>query len=161
MSTILTVRSPAFSEGQRIPRRHTGDGEDLSPALHWSSLPPGTKELALIVNDPDAPSARPWVHWVLYNVPVDTANVAEGVHQVEHPPFPAGSVQGVNSWGTVGYRGPAPPRGHGVHHYHVTLIALDAALKLPAGLDEGRLLASIAGHELARGTLIGTYERPR
>jgi Raf kinase inhibitor-like YbhB/YbcL family protein len=161
MSTILTVQSPAFIEGQRIPRRHTGDGEDLSPLLSWSSLPPGTKELALIVDDPDAPGAEPWVHWVLYNIPVGTEGVPEGVHQTERPPFPAGAIQGVNSWGTVGYRGPAPPRGHGVHHYHVTLHALDAVLGLPAGLDKKLLLEAVAGHELARGVLVGTYERSR
>jgi Raf kinase inhibitor-like YbhB/YbcL family protein len=161
MSTTLSVSSAAFDEGQRIPRRHTGDGEDLSPPLSWSSLPPGTKELALIVEDPDAPSAEPWVHWVLYNIPVGTDGVPEGVHPMERPPFPAGATQGVNSWAAVGYRGPAPPRGHGVHHYHITLRALDAALGLSAGLDKKKLLKALAGHELARGELIGTYERPR
>ena len=161
MSTILTVRSPAFTEGRRIPRRHTGDGEDLSPPLSWSSLPPGTKELALIVDDPDAPSAEPWVHWVLYSIPVGTEGVPEGVHPKERPPFPGGAIQGLNSWGTVGYRGPAPPRGHGVHHYHVTLHALDVVLGLPTGLDKKMLLEALAGHVLARGELVGTYERPR
>jgi Raf kinase inhibitor-like YbhB/YbcL family protein len=161
MSVSLTVSSPAFAEGLPIPRRQSGDGEDLSPPLIWSAPPPGTRELALIVDDPDAPSPEPWVHWVLYNIAAGTRELAEGVHQTERPPFPAGATQGVNSWGTVGYRGPAPPRGHGVHHYHVTVFALDAPLGLPGGLDKARLVAAMAGRVLSRGELVGTYERPR
>ena len=161
MSASLTVQSSAFVQGRAIPRRHTGDGEDLSPPLTWSSLPPGTRELAMIVDDPDAPSAEPWVHWVIYGIPVAPAEVAEGVHQKERPPFPAGATQGVNSWGTIGYRGPAPPRGHGVHHYRFTLHALDTPLGLRASLDKRGLLEGIAGHVLAEGQLVGTYERPR
>jgi Raf kinase inhibitor-like YbhB/YbcL family protein len=161
MSASLTVQSPAFAAGRLIPRRYSGDGEDLSPPLSWSSPPPGTRELALIVDDPEAPSAEPWVHWVLYNLAADTRELAEGVHQRERPPFPAGAIQGVNSWGTVGYRGPAPPRGHGVHHYHVAVFALDAPLGLPVGLDKTRLLEAMAGHVMASGELVGTFERPR
>jgi Raf kinase inhibitor-like YbhB/YbcL family protein len=161
MTASLTVQSPAFADGRPIPRRHTGDGEDLSPPLTWSALPAGTKELALIVDDPDAPTAEPWVHWVIHGIPATTAGLNEGVHQQERPPFPAGAIQGTNSWETVGYRGPAPPRGHGLHHYHFTIYALDAPLGLLAGLDKRGLLKAVVGHVLARGELVGTYERPK
>ena len=110
MSSVL-LKSPAFDSGAVIPRRHTGDGEDLSPPLAWSGLPPDTRELALIVDDPDAPSPQPWVHWVISKIPATDPGIAEGVHPKPAPSFPSGAVQGKNSWGTIGYRGPAPPRG--------------------------------------------------
>jgi Raf kinase inhibitor-like YbhB/YbcL family protein len=157
----LTVTSPAFAAGQAIPRRHTGDGEDLSPPLSWTDLPAGTRELALVVDDPDAPSAEPWVHWVIYNIPAGEQGLHEGVPKKDRPPVPSGPTQGVNSWGTVGYRGPAPPKGHGVHHYHFTLYAVDSHLALVAGLDKRGLLKALAGHVLGKGELVGTYERPR
>ncbi|MFO0954083.1 MAG: YbhB/YbcL family Raf kinase inhibitor-like protein [Isosphaeraceae bacterium] len=157
----FSLTSAAFGEGQDDPRRHTGDGEDLSPPLSWSGLPRGRGSLALVVDDPDAPSAEPWVHWVIYDIPARLEEIPEGVHQADRPPFPEGASQGSNSWGTTGYRGPAPPRGHGVHHYHFTLYALDAPLKLLAGLDKRGLLKAMAGHVLDRADLVGTYERPR
>ena len=157
----LVIQSAAFSPGKPIPKRHSGDGEDLSPALSWTALPSGARELALIVDDPDAPTAEPWVHWVLYNVPATVQGIEEGVHQADRPPFPDGASQGLNSWNTIGYRGPAPPKGHGVHHYYFKLYALDAPLKLLAGLDKKALLKAMVGHVLDQGELIGTYERPR
>lgn len=155
----ITVRSTAFDDGQPIPGRHTEDGEDISPGLSWSGLPAGTKELALIVDDPDAPRAEPWVHWVLYKIPADIADLAEGVPYADTLAAPAGALQGKNTWGTIGYRGPAPPRGHGTHHYHFQLYALDAPLKVDPGLDKDGLLAAMKGHILDQGELIGTYER--
>lgn len=149
----LTVQSPAFTEGHAIPIRHTGDGEDLSPPLSWSPLPKGTRELVLIVDDPDAPSEEPWVHWLVYNIPATTDAIAEG-----HP-FPEGSAHGLNSWGTPAYRGPAPPKGHGVHHYHFKLYALDAPLGLEPGLDKRSLMNAMSGHILGHGELVGTYRR--
>jgi Raf kinase inhibitor-like YbhB/YbcL family protein len=86
MSVI--VRSQAFEPGAAIPRRHTGDGEDLSPPLSWTGLPPGTRELALIVDDPDAPSPQPWVHWVIGKIPSSLEGIAEGVHAKPNPVFP-------------------------------------------------------------------------
>src|SRR4051794_30914288 len=94
----LSLRSPAFPDGHEIPRRHTGDGEDLSPPLEWSTLPAGTAELALIVDAPAPPTDEPWVHWVLYGVPASTEGLSEGVPPVAEPPAPAGSRQGANSW---------------------------------------------------------------
>jgi Raf kinase inhibitor-like YbhB/YbcL family protein len=155
----LIVQSPAIKPGQAIPRRHTGDGEDLSPPLSWSGLPSQTRELALIVDDPDAPSPQPWVHWVVYKIAATEQGIAEGVHAKAAPSFPASSIQGKNSWGTVGYRGPAPPKGHGIHRYFFKLYALDAPLALPPNLDKNGLIKAMQGHILGEGELIGTYER--
>ena len=155
----LILRSPAFSDGQPIPRRHTGDGEDLSPPLSWSGVPARAVRLALIVDDPDAPTDRPWVHWVIYNLPADEQGLVEGIPPVPKPASPAGAVQGKNSWGTVGYRGPAPPRGHGTHHYIFRLFALNEDLDLPEGLDKEGLLAAIQDHVLTEAGLTGTYHR--
>jgi Raf kinase inhibitor-like YbhB/YbcL family protein len=155
----LSVRSTVLDQGKPIPRRHTGDGEDLSPPLSWSGVPSAARELALIVDDPDAPSSEPWVHWVIYNVPVTTEGLAEGVPPVARPKYPAAAIHGKNSWGTPGYRGPAPPKGHGVHRYFFRLFALDKALELPEGLDKATLLKAIKGHIIAEGELMGTYQR--
>lgn len=155
----FSLRSPAFSDGQPIPRRHTGDGEDLSPPLSWSGLPARAVSLALIVDDPDAPTTHPWVHWVIYNLPADEQGLVEGIPPVASPASPSGATQGKNSWGGEGYRGPAPPRGHGTHHYIFRLFAIDRALDLPAGLDKEALLAAIRGHVMAEAELIGTYHR--
>src|SRR5262245_41575250 len=120
------LQSPAFESGAAIPRKHTGDGEDISPALSWSDLPPGTQELALIVDDPDAPTPEPWVHWVMYRIPISASQLPERIPPAQRVPQPAGAVQGRNTWPNgLGYRGPAPPKGHGVHRYFFRLYALD------------------------------------
>jgi Raf kinase inhibitor-like YbhB/YbcL family protein len=155
----ITIHSDAFGHNERIPTRFTEDGEDVSPPLSWSNLPPGTKELTLIVDDPDAPRKDPWVHWVIYRIPAGATHVAEGIASSDRLSAPAGAVQGANSWGTIGYRGPAPPRGHGIHHYRFTLYALNAEVSAEPGLDKQELLAAIKGHVLAQGQLVGTYER--
>ena len=155
----ITITSAAFDHNQPIPRKYTGDGEDLSPPLSFSGVPAGTAQLALICDDPDAPRPKPWVHWVIYNIPGDTAGLVEGVPKSAELTDPRGAIQGMNSWPKTGYGGPAPPRGHGVHHYHFKLYALDAALNLPGGFDKDELLEAIDDHILATGELIGTYER--
>jgi len=155
----MSIRSDAFADGRAIPRRHTGDGEDLSPSLTWSGLPEGTRELALIVDDPDAPRAEPWVHWVLHKIPADVTTLAEGIPPSPTLDKPQGALQGKNSWGTDGYRGPAPPRGHGTHHYHFRLYALDTPLHVPHGLDKPGLLRAMQGHILAQAETVGTYAR--
>jgi Raf kinase inhibitor-like YbhB/YbcL family protein len=155
----LIIRSPAFSNGQPIPRRHTGDGEDLSPPLSWSGIPASARELAMIVDDPDAPTKEPWVHWVIYLLKPTEEGLVEGVPPVISPSFPAGAIQGKNSWGSVGYRGPAPPKGHGVHRYFFKLYAFDRPLNLPEGLDKKGLLKAIEGHIVDQAELLGTYQR--
>jgi Raf kinase inhibitor-like YbhB/YbcL family protein len=156
------INSSAFSAGQPIPKRHSGDGEDISPPLAWTSLPEGTAELALICDDPDAPTAEPWVHWVIYKIPVDQAGLPEEVEPIKVPGEVPGALQGVNSWPSgqkIGYRGPAPPPGHGTHHYHFTLYALDAPLTVKSGLSKEALLTAMSDHVIEKAELIGTYER--
>ncbi len=155
----ITITSPAFSHNEPISRKHTGEGEDVSPELAWSGIPEGTQELALIMDDPDAPRAEPWVHWVIHKLSPTLTGLPEGVPTSATLTDPAGALQGKNSWGRVGYGGPMPPPGHGVHHYHFKLYALDTALDVQAGLDKDALLAKMQGHILAEGELIGTYER--
>lgn len=158
----ITVESAAFAPGATIPQKYTGDGADVSPPLSWSAVPDGTRELALICDDPDAPTPEPWVHWVIYNLPPDTTGLPEGVPTGTRISEPVQALQGRNSWTsgtTTGYRGPAPPPGHGTHHYHFMLYALDAALDLQPGIDKSALLEAMHGHILAEGEVIGTYSR--
>ena len=117
----ITVTSTAFEPNKPIPKKYTGDGEDASPPLAWTKVPEGTKELALICDDPDAPVGT-WTHWVLYKIPADTTSLPEGLPREKTLNKPAGAVQGVNSWHSdnLGYRGPAPPAGK-LHHYHFKL----------------------------------------
>jgi len=158
----LQVASSAFTQGHPIPKKYTGDGIDVSPPLSWSGLPAGTKELVLICDDPDAPAAEPWVHWVIYKIPADTKGLPEGVPRKSRLKEPHGALQGKNSWpgaDAIGYRGPKPPPGHGVHHYYFKLYALDAPLNVEPGLDKKDLTEKINDHILAEGVLMGTYER--
>ena len=155
----ITISSPAFVDGQPIPAYHTVNGPDVSPLLRWTGVPDGTQELALICDDPDAPTPQPWVHWVIYKIPGDTMGLPEQVPTTGRLQAPVGALQGLNSWDTVGYRGPAPPPGHGTHHYHFKLYALDAKLNVAEGLDVAALGKAMDGHILAEGELIGTYER--
>jgi len=154
----ITITSTAFEPGKPIPKKYSGNGEDLSPPLAWSKVPDGTKELALICDDPDAPMGT-WTHWVLYRIPGDTTSLPEGLPRDKTLKVPAGALQGVNSWSSdnVGYRGPKPPSG--THHYHFKLYALDAPVDLPPGVDKKTLLAAIKDHVLADGKLTGTYSR--
>jgi Raf kinase inhibitor-like YbhB/YbcL family protein len=131
----------------------------VSPALAWSGVPAGARELALIVDDPDASRSQPWVHWVLYKIPAGADGLDEGAGSPDGTGAPAGSLQGTNDFGSYGYGGPAPPRGHGTHHYHFKVYALDVPLDVAPGTDKAALLAAMEGHVLAQGELIGTYER--
>jgi Raf kinase inhibitor-like YbhB/YbcL family protein len=158
----IKLTSTAFTQGHPIPKKYTGEGADVSPALEWSGLPEGTKELALICDDPDAPTPEPWVHWVMYKIPLRATGLPEGVPRKPQVNNPAGALQGKNSWPAneaTGYRGPMPPPGHGVHHYYFKLYALDTDLTVEPGLDKKALLNAIADHILAEGVLMGTYER--
>jgi len=155
----MTLRSEAFSNNRAIPRRYSGDGDDRSPPLFWSDPPQGTQELALIVDDPDAPQTEPWVHWILYKIPADLRSLPDGAGAMTSPNVVPGTEQGKNSWGTEGFRGPAPPRGHGAHHYHFRLFALDAPLAATHGLDKSHLMSAIHGHILDQAELVGTYQR--
>lgn len=157
----MKLESPAFDDGAPIPRRHTADGPDVSPALSWRDTPPGTEELALIVDDPDAPRADPWVHWVAYRIPPQIGELPEGIPSTPTPASPEGIVQGANSFSKdrIGYRGPAPPEGHGPHRYRFILHALDRSVELSPGATKEDLLEAMDGHVLATATLTGVYER--
>ena len=151
----LEVRSTAFSEGGEIPRRHTCDGEDLSPALSWGEVPAGTVALALICDDPDAPVGT-WVHWVLFDLPPETRLLAEALPKDER--LAGGGVQGITDFRRHGYGGPCPPRG-AAHRYFFKLYALDRRLGLGPEADKGAVVKAMAGHVLAEGQLIGRYRR--
>ena len=155
----ITITSTAFESNQPIPRKYSGEGQDVSPPLSWSNLPDGTKELALIVDDPDAPIPEPWVHWVLYKIPIDTQGLQENIPTSSKVSTPAGVLNGKNSWGKLGYGGPMPPPGHGVHRYFFKLYALDTTLDLPPEADKNTLLKAMSGHILVEGELVGTYKR--
>jgi Raf kinase inhibitor-like YbhB/YbcL family protein len=153
----LQLTSPDFRHGEPIPARHTCDAEDRSPALAWSGVPVETRSFALICDDPDAPRGT-WLHWLLYNLPAEAIELDAGVPQ--SPELPSGTRQGINDSGDVGYGGPCPPPGK-PHRYFFRLHALDAVPNLPPGVNRADLEAAIAGHVLAVGTLMGTYERRR
>jgi Raf kinase inhibitor-like YbhB/YbcL family protein len=153
MSIELT--SPAFGEGEPIPKQYTGDGKDVSPALRWSGVPDGSRSFALVCEDPDAPRGT-WVHWVLFNLPAEARELAEGVPPRES--LENGARQGKNDFGKIGYGGPAPPRGK-PHRYFFKLHALDANLDLKAGATRNQLLDAMKGHVLAEGQLVGKYGR--
>ncbi len=153
MSIELT--STAFQSGATIPKQFTGDGADRSPPLKWSEPPSGTKSLALICDDPDAPRGT-WVHWVLFNLPSQIRELEEGVLTKET--LDNGAKQGKNDFGKIGYGGPAPPKGK-PHRYFFKLYALDVAVDLPPGASKSQLLDAMKGHVLAEGQLMGKYER--
>ena len=155
-SMTLTITSAAFQAGGEIPALHTCDGGDVSPPLSWSGLPAGTKSLALIVDDPDAPDpAAPkmtWVHWVLYNLPGNASGLAQGIKSQD---LPKGTLDGVNDWKKTGYGGPCPPVGR--HRYFHKLYALDAVLPDLHHPNKAQLEKAMQGHVLAHAELIGTY----
>jgi len=156
MTFMLT--SPAFANGERIPKQYTGEGTDSSPPLEWTDPPDGTQSLALICDDPDAPAGT-WDHWLIWNIPADRRNLPEGIPATETVADLGGACQGNNSWPKIGYGGPMPPPGHGVHHYHFRLYALDTALELAPGADKTALLNAMEGHILAEAKLTGLYSR--
>lgn len=151
----IEVTSTEFQKGTAIPKRFTGDGEDRSPPLHWSEPPSGTKSIALICDDPDAPRGT-WVHWVLFNLPAQARKLEGGVPTTES--LSSGARQGKNDFGNIGYGGPAPPKGK-THRYFFKLYALDVALDLSSGATKAQLEKAMQGHVLAEGQLMGTYER--
>jgi hypothetical protein len=151
----ITLTSSSFENGNPIPLRHTDDGVNLSPPLAWTDPPVGTKSLALICDDPDAPK-KAWVHWVVYDLPPTTTLLPEGV--LSGPTLLCGGKQGRTDFGTVGYGGPAPPKGN-AHRYYFRLYALDAELNLPPGITKSDLISAMQGHILDTGELMGTYQR--
>jgi Raf kinase inhibitor-like YbhB/YbcL family protein len=158
----IEITSTAFKHEQPIPKKFTGEGADVSPPLAWSGVPKNAKEIVLICDDPDAPTPEPWVHWVLYGLSPTIKALPEGIARKPRLQEPVTAIQGNNSWPAkeaVGYRGPMPPQGHGVHHYYFKLYALDTNLDAESGLSKKAVLAKIRDHIVAEGVLMGTYER--
>jgi Raf kinase inhibitor-like YbhB/YbcL family protein len=151
----IALTSSAFREGEAIPEKHTCDGLDLSPALAWSGAPAGTRSLALLCDDPDAPVGL-WVHWVIWGVPPDTTSLPEGVAREKS--LPNGSAQGLNDFRKIGYGGPCPPPGK-PHRYFFRIYALDAGVALAPGATRKELLKAIEGHVIGEGELMGRYGR--
>ena len=150
----MSVSSPAFANHQAIPAKHTGEGEDVSPALAWQDAPAGTKGFAVICHDPDAPLVKEgsygFVHWVLYNLPGDLQELTEKT---------AMGTAGMNDFGNNSYGGPMPPEGHGKHLYYFWVLALDHQTSLPEGLTLAELLQEVEPHLLGMNRLVGTYQR--
>lgn len=157
---MLTLTSPAFPPGDEIPQRFTCEGNDIAPALRWSGVPDGTRSLALIVDDPDAPDPKAprmtWVHWVLYDIPATADGLPEAVTSAT---LPAGTREGLNDWRRTGYGGPCPPIGR--HRYVHKLYALDAVLGDLREPAKAQLESAMQGHILAQTELVGTYHKKR
>ena len=151
---VFRIGSPAFENGSMIPKKYTCDGEDISPPLKWHDLPEGTKSLALVCDDPDAPLMT-WVHWVIYCIPPTKDGLEEGIPNKEILEY---GKQGKNSWGRIGYGGPCPP-GKKPHRYFFKLYAIDEAIDLKPGLKKKELLKKIEAHVIEKTEIMGRYGR--
>ena len=147
----LHINSPAFGPLERIPERYVYDGDNISPPVEWSGAPPDTKEFALICHDPDAPLPYGFTHWVVYGIPADVTGIKEGEGKKVF-------TERTTGYGEQGWGGPAPPPGHGPHHYYFWLYALDTALNLKSGLTHEQLLDAIADYIIVQARLVGIYE---
>lgn len=152
----MTITSSAFDHQGSIPKVYTCEGRDVSPPLAWSGVPAGARSLVLIMDDPDAPDPaaprRTWVHWLLYNLPVSSSGLAEGVQSL-----PAGTLDGLNDWKRSGYGGPCPPIGR--HRYFHKLFALDVVLPDLEKPNKKTLEQAMQGHIIAQAQLLGTYQK--
>jgi Raf kinase inhibitor-like YbhB/YbcL family protein len=158
MTMTLALTSTAFTHDGAIPKRYTCQGEDVSVPLAWSGMPPGTKSLVLIVDDPDAPDPKAprmtWVHWVLYNIPATASGLKEAIAPGE---LPKGTMEGLNDWKRTGYGGPCPPIGR--HRYFHKLYALDTVLSAIENPTKADLEQAMKGHVLGKAELVGTYQK--
>ncbi|MCB2209881.1 YbhB/YbcL family Raf kinase inhibitor-like protein [bacterium] len=152
----MEIMSPAFETGARIPTKFTCEGDDVSPELSWQDVPDEAECLALIVDDPDAPSGT-FTHWVVYNLPKIPEGLDEGASLSER--LSEGLREGLNGAGRQGYMGPCPPRGHGDHRYTFRLYALDEKLDLKGRVTRGKLLDAMEGHIIEQATWMGIYSR--
>jgi Raf kinase inhibitor-like YbhB/YbcL family protein len=154
----LVITSSAFMHQAEIPTQYTCEGADISPPLSWNSIPNGTKSLALIVDDPDAPDpAAPkmtYVHWVLYNLPVTSVGLQEAISATE---LPKGTEQGINDWNKIGYGGPCPPKGR--HRYFFKLYALDTVLPKIQNPTKANVVKAMDGHIISKTEIMGTYQK--
>jgi len=162
MEDTITVSSSAFDMHAMVPLANSAYGDNVSPQLSWSGLPAGTVQLALVMDDPVAPTPQPFVHWVAYNIPATAAEIPGALSKdamVTGVPSLAGMVNGLNGIRQAGYFGPRPPVDGKLHAYHFRIYALDQALNLPEGLNKDTLLEAISGHIIGTGMLMGHYEQ--
>lgn len=153
-NSFIALSSPAFPDGGRLPERFTADGEGLSPPLVWGAVPEGTRSMALLVEDPDAPALQPLVHALAWSIPPDDHNIAEGMMTKA-----AGHDLGRNSLFTQGWLPPDPPTGHGPHDYVFQLFALSEVPDMDSNVGRSELVRAMTGRVLAAGMLVGTYSR--
>ena len=158
----LTITSATLKANETIPKDHTADGKNVSPAIMWSGAPASTKQFALILDDPDAQfGGQNFVHWVVYKIPAAAKGLPAELPMdaaLTTPPDIAGAIQGLSGFRRPGYRGPAPPPGK-PHHYTFTVYALDADLPLAEGLTKADLMKAMEGHIVGQGSLVAIYER--
>jgi Raf kinase inhibitor-like YbhB/YbcL family protein len=151
----LQLNSSSFKNSGPIPQEYTCDGQNRAPQLSWRGAPDDTKSFAVIVDDPDAPSEQPWVHWVIFNIPPTTTRLDQSLGRDRILPD---GIQGSNTSKKIGYDSFCPPPGK-LHHYHVKLYALDTTLDLEGGATKDELLSSMRGHILDQAEIVGTYQR--
>lgn len=156
----LTVTSQAVPANGSIPLKHSDYGEKVSPDLSWSGVPAAARSLVVLMEDPDAREPKPFVHWVLYNLPPSSRSLPESIPGNPRLPEFGGALQGRNSRGTIGYFGPRPPHGDPQHHYHVQIFASDVPLILDPGATAAAVLAALEGHVVAKGQLVGLFKAP-
>lgn len=150
----ISVTSSAFKDGDMIPRKYTCDGDEISPPIDWSGIPADARSVAIISDDPDAPTGT-WVHWVIFNIPSEVKGLPENVPSKES--LDDGTTQGINSSHKIGYDGPCPPSG--VHRYYFKVYALDTKLSLKPGATKKALEDAMKDHVLSEGQLMGRYKR--
>ncbi len=146
----IDVTSTAFTDGGSLPVTFTADGAGVAPPIAWSNIPDGARSVVLIVEDPDSPFPKPFAHWLVYSLPVTAGSIASS---------PAGGREGKNSMLKTGYTPAAPPAGHGMHHYHFQVFALDVVLELGEGAGRSALLDAMRNRVIAWGEIVATYER--
>ena len=159
-ASAIAVTSPVIKSEGTIPEAYSAYGDNLSPALHWAAAN-GAKSYMVVVQDPDAKSPTPIVHWTIWNISAATRDLPKALQASPQVIAPSGFVQGKTSHGGVGYSGPHPPVGDQPHHYHFQVFALDSMLNAPAGADLEQLLAAAKGHVIAKGELVGLFQQPR
>lgn len=152
----MKILSSAFADTALMPKKYTGDGEDMSPPLEIIEVTHDAKSIAIICDDPDAPRPTPFVHWVVFNLPHNLLDIAENASKSGHLDK---AIQGKNDMGNNHYNGPMPPKGHGRHHYHFKAYALDTMLDLAKGTTKDELIKAMKGHILDQAELVGEYER--
>ncbi|MEN1928404.1 YbhB/YbcL family Raf kinase inhibitor-like protein [Luteimonas sp. MJ204] len=158
-AAALALQSQAFADGQPIPTRYSAYGDDVSPPLAWQPVE-GAKSYALLMEDPDADRPHPYLHWLAWNIPAGVTSLPEGLAADPRLAEPDGMLQGTNDRGSVGYFGPRPPAGSGIHHYHVQVFALDTMLEVDPGAGRDALLGAMRDHVMDKGVLVGTYAGP-